>query len=98
MARYKKTKIGRHKSKQNSTFESNVLSYRTTYYDKIPIRDDDVHVITQDGDRLDNMSMQFYNTPSLRWYIARANGLNAINVPAGTNLRIPSSIEYANGK
>ena len=47
MARYGITKINRKNGKN--------LSYRTTLYEKIPERDTDIHIITQVGDRLDNL-------------------------------------------
>ena len=69
-----------------------------TIYPTIPISDNDQFVYPQDGDRLDNLSMTFYKTPSLWWYIAKANNLTDINVPTGTTLRIPISVDYAKGK
>ena len=98
MARYNKTKITRHKPKPSSVHSNRNMRYNTTLYEKIPVLDSDIQITTQEGDRLDNLSMTFYNTPKLWWYIARANNLNSINVPAGTNLRIPISTSYAQGK
>ena len=63
MARYSKSKIGRYKNKKNSVYKKDILSYRTTYYGKIPTRYTDIQIITQDGDRLDNLSMTFYKNP-----------------------------------
>ena len=45
--------------------------------------------IAQQGDRLDLLAQRFYKDASLWWYIARANNLKTMNVPAGTSLRIP---------
>ena len=98
MARYSKTKIKTNKPKEASVHDKKVLKYQTTLYDKIPVLDSDVQVTTQEGDRLDNLSMLFYKTPKYWWYIARANNLTSINVPAGLTLRIPISTEYAKGK
>ncbi len=64
-------------------------SFNTTIYPEIPNRDSDMFFIAQEGDRLDNLAQRFYKNASLWWYIARANNLKTMNVPAGTSLRIP---------
>ena len=88
MARYKNTQIS---SKNNKN------SYRTTIYNEVPKRDDDLYFITQDGDRCDNLANQFYGNSNLWWFIARVNNLKTMNIPAGTSLRIPTSIQKAKG-
>ena len=71
--------------------------FRPTMYPTIPIKDSDIFIYPKFGDRLDNLAFQFYGDPSLWWYIAKANDLNSMNVPAGKSLRIPSSAEGAIG-
>ena len=71
--------------------------YGTTIYDDVPKSNDDIYVITQYGDRLDNLAFQFYNDQHLWWFIARANNIKTMNVPTGTRLRIPISTEKAKG-
>ena len=95
MSRYSNTKITKKSllPKQKKI----VSSYGTTLYQRIPETNGDLHVISTEGDRLDNLAFQFYGDPSLWWYIAKANDLNSINIPAGTSLRIPASAEYAIG-
>ena len=95
MSRYSNTKITKKSllPKQKKI----VSSYGTTLYQRIPETNGDLHVIATEGDRLDNLAFQFYGDPSLWWYIAKANDLNSINIPAGTSLRIPASAEYAIG-
>ena len=56
-----------------------------------------LHIISTDGDRLDNLAFQFYGDPNLWWYIAKANNLTSMNIPAGTSMRIPPSSEGAIG-
>ena len=63
--------------------------YNTTIYSKIEEKNSDMYFIAQNGDRLDSLAFRFYNDPELWTYIARANNLKTINVPAGTSLRIP---------
>lgn len=64
-------------------------SYGTTIYPEIPEKNSDMYFIAQEGDRLDNLAQRFYKNAALWWYIARANNLKTMNVPAGTSLRIP---------
>ena len=89
MARYSKTEINKtiiHKT-----------AYNTTIYSDIPDSDDDIFIITQEGDRLDNLALQFYGNPNFWWYIAHVNNLSHMNVEADTSLRIPTSVEHAVG-
>ena len=90
MSRYKNTRITR--SKKNKA-----LTYNTTFYVNVPESNDDVYVITQEGDRLDKLANQFYGTPQMWWFIARVNNLKTNNIPAGTSLRIPLTTKYAIG-
>jgi len=89
MSRYENTKYKVNKN--------NIKSFGTTIYREIPERDDDVWVITQHGDRLDQLAHQFYGNVNLWWYIAKANNLKFMTLPVGTSLRIPSTTEYAIG-
>ena len=90
MSRYKTTQIIRDKRK-------NISKYGTTFYDDVPKTNEDVYVITQEGDRLDNLAFQFYGDQHLWWFIARVNHLKTMNTPVGTRLRIPTSTENAKG-
>ena len=91
MGRYQNIKV---KMKQKDKTQH----LRTTIYSSIPETDEDIYVITQMGDRLDLLAYQFYKDRNLWWYIAKANNLTDINVPTGTTLRIPISVDYAKGK
>lgn len=68
--------------------------YATQRYPDIPLRETDVYVATETGDRLDTLAKTFYNDPSLWWIIASANNIhNAVfGFEDGTILRIP--IQY----
>ena len=98
MVRYEHTKI-----KQSTVVRGrypkpyNITSYRTTIYSTIPETDSDIYVITQHGDRLDNLAFQFYGDQHLWWYIAKANNLSFMTLPIGTSLRIPATTNYAIG-
>jgi nucleoid-associated protein YgaU len=100
MARYENSKIktniikrGKYKSKVY-----NITSNSTTVYSSIPEEDGDIYVITQYGDRLDQLAHQYYGNVNLWWYIAKANGLSFITLPPGTRLRIPATTQYAIGR
>ena len=95
MSRYSNTKMTRKSLLPKQ--KKNVLSYETTLYQRINETNGDLHIISTEGDRLDNLAFQFYGDSSLWWYIAKANNLTAMNVPAGKSLRIPASADYAFG-
>ena len=95
MSRYSNTKVTRKSLLPKQ--KKNVLSYESTLYQRIPETNSDLHVIATEGDRLDNLAFQFYGDPNLWWYIAKANNLTAMNVPAGKSLVIPASAEGAIG-
>jgi len=67
--------------------------YRTKIYPNIPIRDDDIYVATETGDRLDHLAAKYYRDASLWWIIAAANNIH--NAPFGLQegniLRIPQN-------
>ena len=95
MSRYSNTKIT--KKSLLPKQKKSVLSYDTTLYQRVPETNGDLHLISVEGDRLDNLAFQFYGDPSLWWYIAKANNLTAMNIPAGKSLVIPASAEGAIG-
>ena len=47
--------------------------YINTILPPIPLSQDDIYIVTQDGDRLDNLSYEFYNDTQFWWVIAAAN-------------------------
>jgi hypothetical protein len=69
--------------------------YKGRYYPNIPLSESDVYVITNVGDRLDNLAYSYYGDSTLWWIISVANN-NATNgalypIP-GTQLRIPTNV------
>ena len=93
MNRYENTKLVQ-KTKNNTK----MISRTTIIYSSIPESDDDIYIITQDGDRLDLLANTYYNDSTLWWYIAKANNLKVMNIPIGTSLRIPGSTNHAIGR
>jgi len=65
--------------------------YRTRIYPNIPLKDTDVYVMTETGDRLDTLAFQYYEDSSLWWIIAAANNIHdaPMGLQDGTVLRIP---------
>jgi nucleoid-associated protein YgaU len=101
MSRYGSSKISRSgygNTHSRNNRKSKSLAYRTTVYDDVPERDDDIHVITQPGDRLDNLALTFYGSPIHWWFIAHVNNLTTMNIEVGSTLRIPSTLDNANGR
>ena len=69
--------------------------YINTILPEIPLSQDDIYVITQDGDRLDNLSFEFYNDVQFWWVILAANPnklrKDSYHVVLGEQIRIPSN-------
>ena len=74
--------------------KSGTRVYSTTYYPEIPIDNNDVFIISKEGDRLDNLAHKYYSDNTLWWVIAKANGIKGISaLRPGENLRIPLNIQ-----
>ena len=69
------------------------LVYKSKIYPNIPLKDDDLYIVTQTGDRLDTIAHQFYGDQSLWWIVATANNIHKVSftVADGTTLRIPKN-------
>ena len=62
------------KYKRRSTGTQNgKIIQGTTCYPLIPQNPSDIYVITTDGDRLDDLALQYYGDASLWWVISTAN-------------------------
>ena len=83
MSRYENNPI-------KKTFDGKEV-YRTKIYPNIPLKDTDVYVMTETGDRLDTLAFQYYEDSSLWWIIAAANNMHdaPMGLQDGTILRIP---------
>ena len=91
MSRYDNTKI-------NKSFANTIKKYyNTTIYDSVPERNDDLYFIAQQGDRCDSLAFEFYGNSDLWWFVARVNNLKTMNIPAGTSLRIPTTLNNTKG-
>ena len=74
--------------------------YSSKLYPKIPLRDDDIYVASETGDRLDTLAYQYYQNSSLWWIIASANNIHdaPLGLKDGTILRIPQNYIEINNK
>jgi phage tail protein X len=69
--------------------------YSTTKYPSPPLDFNDIYVVSQEGDRFDNLAFQYYGDPTLWWAISSANPnlpQNSYFPPVGIQLRIPANI------
>ena len=55
----------------------------------------DILLIAVDGDRCDLISQEYYGSTEHWWFIASVNNLSTNNIEAGTQLRVPLSLEQA---
>ena len=67
----------------------------TIVYPIITPKVNDVYIIAREGDRLDNLSWEYYQNPTYWRIIARANNIGKGNLfpEVGKQLRIPQNIE-----
>lgn len=81
----------RYRNNEIRKTEDGTRVYRTRIRRPIPLKDSDLYVVTQTGDRLDSLAAQYYNDSRLWWIIADANNVHnaLLSLPEGTTLRIP---------
>lgn len=79
-------------TEKKKTFDGREV-LKNKIYPNIPLRDDDVYVMTETGDRLDTLAWQYYEDPTLWWIIAAANNIHdaPLGLKDGTILRIPQN-------
>lgn len=67
--------------------------FRSKLNPNVPLRDDDIYVVTQTGDRLDTIAAKYYNDASRWWILAAANKIHGADLGCkdGTVLRIPQN-------
>lgn len=75
--------------------DEGIRYYKNVLYPQIPLSENDIYVITGEGDRFDLLANQFYNDSTLWWIISTANetlNQGSMYMPVGTQLRIPQNI------
>ena len=78
--------------------KNKVIRVGTSYLPTVEEKNSDILLIATDGDRCDVISQEYYGTPDFWWFIASVNNLKSNNIEAGTQLRIPISVEEASLK
>jgi hypothetical protein len=75
------------------TSETKKNYLESTIYPKIKATDNDLYIISTQGDRLDLLANQYYGDRNLWWIIAVANNLNdaSLSIEPGKQLRIPGN-------
>lgn len=87
--------MNRYKTIPTKRSNNGTRYYNTTKYPVPPLDFNDIYVITQEGDRFDNLALQYYSDPTLWWAISTSNPnlpQNSYFPPVGVQLRIPSNI------
>src|SRR5574344_189248 len=73
-----------------------IVYLQNPIYPEYPENEDDLYVVTVDGDRFDKLSLQFYGRADYWWIIAAVNSTehaDSIVVKPGVQLRIPADPE-----
>ena len=69
--------------------------YVTSRYPEVPLSENDIYVITTQGDRFDTLAQQFYKDSSLWWVISISNtdklNQSTLIIPPGIQIRIPAN-------
>jgi hypothetical protein len=83
----------RYENNKNKKLNDGRIVYHSKIYPEIPLRDDDIYVASETGDRLDTLAFQYYEDASLWWIIASANNIHnaPFGLKDGTILRIPQN-------
>ncbi len=79
----------------NEITDKNIQRIGTATLPDYEEKNSDILLIAQNGDRCDQLSQQFYGTPTHWWFIATVNKLSTNHIEAGTQIRIPVSLEQA---
>ena len=87
--RYSKSELT---NKYNSKRKRDIKSRATSLFKTVPKNNTDIYLITQAGDRCDNLAFEWYGSAEYWWFVARVNHLTTMNIPAGTRLRIPKDL------
>ena len=85
--------ISRYQNNETKNTSDGRTVYKPVIYPNIELRDTDIYVATELGDRLDTLAHQFYGDSSLWWIIASANNIHdaPLSLVEGTILRIPEA-------
>ena len=94
--RYSQNSIVNNSKKTDSSGNTTSVSrLSTTFYPNLDTGADSI-VLSQPGDRLDNLAKQYYGDETFWFVIAVSNNLGrgSLHIPPGTLIRIPRYSEY----
>ena len=86
---------GRYSNNETKKTVDGRTVYKPKIYPNIPLRDDDLYVATETGDRLDTLAYDYYRDSTLWWIISVANNnvtKGTLYPVPGTQLRIPIEV------
>lgn len=88
--------MGRYMGSKTKRLYDGRVVYRPKVYPEIPLRDDDIYIVTELGDRFDTLAHDFYDDSSLDWIIKQANNIHGatFGLDPGTILRVPQNWAY----
>jgi len=86
--------MGRYESNKILKYSGKPRQFKSNIYPPIPRSQDDIYLISRNGDRLDILAHKYYGDQTLWWVIAVANNLgkHGIIVPPAKQLRIPTDL------
>jgi len=76
-------------------FDKRIERIGTSDLPNVKKKNSDILLIATHGDRCDLISQEYYGTPEFWWFVASVNKLKTNNIEAGTQLRIPLSLEQS---
>ena len=87
--------MNRYKNIDTLKSPEGIRYYKNVLYPQIPLSENDIYVITGEGDRLDLLANQFYGDSTLWWVISISNkdiNKGSMYLSPGLQLRIPQNI------
>lgn len=83
----------RYRNNETKRTADGKLVYRSKFYKPIPLKDDDIYIMTQQGDRLDSIAHKFYGDSRYWWILAAANNIHnaPLGIESGLVLRVPKN-------
>ena len=90
----------RYQNNKTKKLDDGRTVYRSKIYPQIPLKDNDIYVASETGDRLDTLAYQYYGDASLWWIIASANNIHnaPFGLKDGTILRITQNFIEINNQ
>ena len=76
-------------------FDKRIERIGTSDLPNVKKKNSDILLIATHGDSCDLISQEYYGTPEFWWFVASVNKLKTNNIEAGTQLRIPLSLEQS---